>query len=1544
MHDWGSPDPTVENVVAEQSDACLAVYREDPSRVEQDANNELRISQGGYARRQLFELLQNAVDATQRGGSRIEVVLTTTRLMVANDGEPFNADGVRALMASDLSRKDDDRIGRFGIGFKSVLAVSSRPAVYSRSVSFVFDAAWAEQKIRDEGFLAPRYPAMRLARTERAVDAAASDPELEALMSWASTVVVLPIDSARADIKLQIHDLAPEFVLFSEHLHSVVLRDESGTSHLRRDITRTADTSGRAVLEVSGERQVWTVVSIAHQPGAAAMTDAGKIAARDSVKLTWAVQTAPSRVRLGKFWAYFPTKAQTTLSGIVNAPFKLSDDRTDLLEGSFNHELLAEVLPGLLRRALPDLHNPESPGAYLDLLPARGREERSWADDVINVPVYEGLAAAPSIPDGNGTLRLPRDLKMVPEGITKAWAEAWQECDGAPLDDWVHCDVLTADDRRSKARRLVGDRPENNPSVAEWLEALAGAGTVHASANAIRLAARIMAEAGELKESAARDVIAGVQSARVVRLEDGTMFRPTRGRVFVRTSADDSGHTFVDPALAADDDIRNALQRLGVVVLDRSGELRALLTRARSGADVWQQVWSASRAVSHETAVELFREELIDPLALSVRVRTAAGRWRLMASVYLGGVIVPADGRRDRDVLIDPKFHAEDRELLEAIGAVANPVWRTNSPRERWFANYEQAARDAFVRKATGSKPSAEKLVLSGESPGWPLQPLEELSIESRLEMTRFILARGTLGRWSVEHATNASYGRIEVLSPETWLLRKYAAFETPFGLLAPGKVLVQDDAYPPGILPVADVSTNVATALGIRTSPEEFERADWLWLKKIADDWTEDDRRHEFYTWLPGRIEPQSLVVRVGPRREVVPLENIGVTSERAVYDALLDAHVPAMWVASEEDVTDRFIGEWGMKRGKELLQQEIVATPAGEAELLLDAYPPLKLHLEPEDHEIRLQSCSRLVRMVATPRGQIERPLASLRDGDRVLVTGSKDEVVLEQVGRALNLELDARGVARILEQMAAAQTNALKRLLKKATDDDGRLVAAVGLEALKRCVPSQALTAITKSDGSVDPREVAALARAVHGVGLLRQLRPVLEERGLTPPREWTGRRASREFVTGLGFPAEWAGFPTSERPAIQVIDGPVDLKPLHDYQLFVTERIKALLAGIGKDRGVVSLPTGAGKTRVTVEALVDEIASGRVRGPLVWIAQSDELCEQAAETWTYVWRAKGPASPMSLGRLWGSNEVSEEPGTFQLVIATVDKLASVADRGGYDWLTDPTVIVVDEAHTSIAASYTKVLEWMGRGRSRKEFRPLIGLTATPFRGTSTDETTRLVNRYDGNRLDRGAFGDDPYGELQDMGVLATVRQTLLDGVDVALGADDLDEISKYRRIPRSVESRLGEDVERTKTIVESIVGLPADWTVLLFAPSVENARTVAALLAHRGVSAVAIDSATEPSVRRHYVDEFKAGRIRVITNYMVLAQGFDAPAVRAVYVTRPTFSPNVYQQMIGRGLRGPLNGGSDEVLIVNVKDNFTQFGELLAFRDFEYLWKR
>ena len=92
---------------------------------------------------------------------------------------------------------------------------------------------------------------------------------------------------------------------------------------------------------------------------------------------------------------------------------------------------------------------------------------------------------------------------------------------------------------------------------------------------------------------------------------------------------------------------------------------------------------------------------------------------------------------------------------------------------------------------------------------------------------------------------------------------------------------------------------------------------------------------------------------------------------------------------------------------------------------------------------------------------------------------------------------------------------------------------------------------------------------------------------------------------------------------------------------------------------------------------------------------------------------------------------------------------------------------------------------MLDWLGRGRSRKGGQLLLGLTATPFRDTNVAETERLVARYDSNRLDQGAFESDPYAELQERGVLARVNHRLLEGAAVDFTDADNDRWTRCGR---------------------------------------------------------------------------------------------------------------------------------------------------------------
>jgi DNA repair protein RadD len=127
------------------------------------------------------------------------------------------------------------------------------------------------------------------------------------------------------------------------------------------------------------------------------------------------------------------------------------------------------------------------------------------------------------------------------------------------------------------------------------------------------------------------------------------------------------------------------------------------------------------------------------------------------------------------------------------------------------------------------------------------------------------------------------------------------------------------------------------------------------------------------------------------------------------------------------------------------------------------------------------------------------------------------------------------------------------------------------------------------------------------------------------------------------------------------------------------------------------------------------------------------------------------------------------------------------------------------------------------------------------------------------------------------------------------------------------------------------------------MLYFGPSVANAQLMAVALTRAGISAGVVSAATRPWTRRRLIEEFRAGRIRVLCNCEVLTAGFDAPLVTHVVMARPTTSLVLYQQIIGRGLRGPKFGGTASCAIVNCIDQ-TKIGPLhLAHERFRRLWE-
>nr|WP_309398007.1 helicase-related protein [Cerasicoccus maritimus] len=343
----------------------------------------------------------------------------------------------------------------------------------------------------------------------------------------------------------------------------------------------------------------------------------------------------------------------------------------------------------------------------------------------------------------------------------------------------------------------------------------------------------------------------------------------------------------------------------------------------------------------------------------------------------------------------------------------------------------------------------------------------------------------------------------------------------------------------------------------------------------------------------------------------------------------------------------------------------------------------------------------------------------------------------------------------------------------------------------------------------------------------------------------------------------------------------------------------------------------------------------------RRRVIWIAQTDELCEQAVQAFRQVWLNVGAErTDLRIIRLWGGNRnpAVYEPSKPVVVVASIQTLNSRMGAEQLEWLKEPGLTVIDECHHAITPSYTGLLRWLDAETTlNKEYGSIepviIGLSATPFR-SDDDESQRLARRFDNQWLP--VEQADLHARLRRQGVLSEVDYQCIDsGVGIRpeeeerlLELWDQRDGLDFERLVEEINQRLAKNPKRNQAIVDYIQQARAHST-LFFANSVEHAEEVAARLNLQGVPAAAISGRTPRSSRRYFLDQFQAGEIRVLCNHSVLTTGFDAPKTDIVIISRQVFSPVRYMQMVGRGLRGEANGGTARCLIVTVLDNLGRF---------------
>ena len=446
------------------------------------------------------------------------------------------------------------------------------------------------------------------------------------------------------------------------------------------------------------------------------------------------------------------------------------------------------------------------------------------------------------------------------------------------------------------------------------------------------------------------------------------------------------------------------------------------------------------------------------------------------------------------------------------------------------------------------------------------------------------------------------------------------------------------------------------------------------------------------------------------------------------------------------------------------------------------------------------------------------------------------------------------------------------------------------------------------------------------------------------------QWSFRsEAVQRLLQTLGLSKEYG--PQSKNEVIEPSSHVSALTSLHPYQFNIKIRALQMLRQ-PSSRLLLHMPTGAGKTRTACELMTD-ILRQEPPGPalIVWLAHSEELCQQAVESIERIWGEKGDHD-VEITRIWGGIERPPAVPDRGFVIASFQsihaQLKSASDLKLLDSISKYTrMIVVDEAHKAIAPTYDVAISTLSMASVPPR---IIGLTATPGRGDHEDENRRLNQFFEGNKVglchDDGSMMEDGIGYLQDLGVLARLeREEIKTDLDLDLTDIERKKLTELMELPEGFLKRLGEQHERNLLIFNRLAELAdEERQVIVFACSVAHAELLSDLCTARDIKSRLITGSSGSYDRAQAIQEYKDSEVNFLINYGVLTTGFDAPNTDTVFITRPTASVVLYSQMIGRAIRGPKNGGNVSATVIDVMDNILGMpSENMAYNYFNDVWE-
>jgi DNA repair protein RadD len=412
----------------------------------------------------------------------------------------------------------------------------------------------------------------------------------------------------------------------------------------------------------------------------------------------------------------------------------------------------------------------------------------------------------------------------------------------------------------------------------------------------------------------------------------------------------------------------------------------------------------------------------------------------------------------------------------------------------------------------------------------------------------------------------------------------------------------------------------------------------------------------------------------------------------------------------------------------------------------------------------------------------------------------------------------------------------------------------------------------------------------------------------------------------------------------------------LYPLFRHQIKASNECLKILDS-KKPRVFLHMPTGSGKTRTAINVMCSLLRKNTSNYVIVWLANKEELCDQAYEEFYKAWQILGNQTVKMFKHFGGKKSNLKEIADYSknnsaVIFSSLGMMYEDVTNNISNFMLlskNVRLVVMDEAHLTIAKTYKNIINNL----APSDTTGVLGLSATPGRSyRNVEEDLELKEFYYSQKVGLKVEGEKNIINwlIKNQYLAKAKMQRIEFETDLAKLfnkseiSNELNRIREGKDYSKSFREKISNNNERVELIIHQIIDEnKSGEKIIVFAGSKNNAIAIADILNIYKINSASITSDTDLEVRRMLINKFKNKNsgLNILVNYDVLTTGFDAPKTKVAIISRPTTSIVLYHQMIGRVVRGEKQGGNKTCKVLTVVDTSVPGYKNLS--DSFYFWE-